>query len=236
VGGDETRVYARFKRGSNTIPALPMLQPGQSWTYALGVDLGFNDPTAFVVWARRDGDPTKYVVESYEESELIPSAIAAHIERLRTRYTFRAIVADTGGAGKATVEEMRQRFGLPILAAQKRDKAVFIEHVNGDLANGRIQIVTSGNTELIDDMLALEWNDGRTNSADGARDHLCDAFLYGEREINTWVDLGEREGPAPGTPAAWRLEAEAMEAAELEKLQSSGDDLDDWREKYWHDD
>ena len=210
VTGDDF-IYA-FDRVNNTVTSLPDAPP-EAWTYALSIDIGFNDPTAFVVWARRDGDSTSYVVRSYEETSLIPSAVAAHVERLREQYAFRTIVCDTGGMGKVVAEEMRQRFALPIKAAAKRDKAAYLEFVNGELRCGRIKILARGNATLMDDLASLTWNDDRTDSSPGARDHLPDAFLYGEREICSWADtgLGDRDPATPYSTEWWLAEEARME-------------------------
>jgi hypothetical protein len=230
--GLDDQIY-RYDRNRNLIADLPY---SAEWTYALAMDLGFNDPTAFVVWARRPGDPNKYVVESYEQSGLIPSAVAAHVERLRSRYSFRSIVADTGGYGKAVAEEMVQRHNIPVRAAAKRDKRIYIEHTNGDLVNGRIKIVARTNQTLIEDLTTLGWDDDRQDSNPGSRDHLPDAFLYGDREIRSWWDGGEREGPRAGSEewfAAKELEIEETLMQQHRQAREPEDGEDDWREQWY---
>lgn len=229
----DERMFA-FDRRVNVIDALP--EPTtHEWRYILAMDLGYNDPCAFVVLALRDDDPCLYVVESYERTELIPSAVAAQVEGLRKRYSFMIMVADTGGYGKGVVEEMRQTYSLPIEAAKKRDKRVFVEHVSGELGTGRIQIVGSDNVELIDDLISLPWNEDRSDAEPGFRDHLPDAFLYGAREGVRYLSgrgLGDRDGPTPGTDEWYLAEEEAMEAAaEAEYAAKHPVDLS-WRDKY----
>lgn len=239
--GLDDQIYA-FDRGRNLVHALPAPLEDERWTFALSMDLGFDHPTSFVVWGRLRGDPSKYVIESYEQSGLIPSAVAAHVERLRSRFSFRTIVADTGGYGKGVAEEMKQRFGLPVKGAAKRDKRTYIEHTNGDLKSGRIKILARANETLIEDLIALGWNDDKTDSAPGSRDHLPDGFLYGDREINTWVDSGEREGPTPGTDAWWQArEAEIEEAmlarhAESKAAARGDEEPDDWKRAWYGED
>lgn len=228
TSGEDDLCYP-FERQRNVIDALP--KDGK-WTYALSLDLGFNDPTAFVVWGRRTGDPNYYVLESYEQSELIPSAVAAHVERLRARYTFKSIVADTGGYGKAVAEEMKRRHGIPVKAAAKRDKLVYMEHTAGDIKSGRIKILRRPNEELISDLMLLGWNDDKTDVHEQARDHLPDAFLYGHREINSpgW-DGGEVLGPKEGSAEWWAVQEDMLERL-LERqharlTRSKRDPLDD---------
>lgn len=202
----------------NYLDALPEVERWRPWRYWLALDLGFDDPTAFVVLAARDNDPGIYVVESYEQSGLIPSAVAAHVERLQARYQFVGMWADTGGYGKAVAVEMAEKYGLPVQAAKKRDKRVYMEHARGLLLNGRAKIVRGANRILVEDLCALGWNDDRTNNDDGQRDHLPDAFLYGVRHAPVYqTGLGDRDPPARGTPEwAKAREAEIVEQWEQE--------------------
>jgi hypothetical protein len=198
----------------------PDLAEGR-WCYGLGIDLGYEDPTAFVVVAWRRGDPTLWVLESYEQSKLIPSAVAAHVERLRARYRFDFIVGDFGGYGKGPAEEMRQRYGIDVRPARKRGKESHVAFVNGDLVSGVIRVVDSANRDLVADLYALRRAEGE-DWAEDARDanHLPDAFLYACMEQRASVGgLGLREPPGPGT-AEWeraRMDALADSLVEADR-------------------
>src|SRR5690606_6944543 len=101
--------------------------------YVLGMDLGYEDSTAFVVLGFDEKVGQTWVIESWSETHLIPSAVAARVDRLRERYNFSYMVADSGGFGKGYVEEMKQRYSIPIEAAEKNRKPAYIELLNGDL-------------------------------------------------------------------------------------------------------
>lgn len=179
---------------ANLIDELPSA-PANDWTYTLGIDVGYNDPCALVVLGRIDRDPNLYVIESYEQTELIPSALAQHVLRLQVRYTFAKMVIDTGGAGIGYAQEMRQSFQLNVEPAKKTNKLANIEFVNGDLRTGRVKILRGGNKALIEDLQALPWNDTKTDAAPRHRDHLPDAFLYGMGAVRAWADTTAARGP-----------------------------------------
>lgn len=214
VSSNDDAVYA-YASARNLLSAAHTPRFDDSWTYVLGIDVGHNDPTAFVVLARRRGDPHTYVVESYEEVGLIPSAMAVHVERLRARYRFRVMVIDTGGLGKGYAEEAKQRFGLPLEAAKKRHKLAHIEYANGDLRNGVIRIVGRSNTSLVEDLTRLPWNELHTDYAPRYRDHLPDAFLYAHGAMRALMSngLGARDAPEPGSPEWWAAEDRKITAA-----------------------
>lgn len=199
------------------------------WYYGLGIDFGYDDPTAFVVVAWRRGEPTLWVLESYEQAGLIPSAVAAHVERLRSRYRFEFIVGDTGGYGKGPAVEMQERYGIPLVGAKKRGKEAHVAFVNGDLVSGVIRIVDRGNADLVADLYALRRAEGESWEED-ARDanHLPDAFLYATMQQRASLGgLGLREGPQPGSDAWERARMEALADALVasDRGEAAGDAL-----------
>ena len=60
---DLDKLVYRFNSDRNTFAELPTFHAGQ-WHYVLGVDLGYNDPTAFALCAYHDYDKTLYVLEA----------------------------------------------------------------------------------------------------------------------------------------------------------------------------
>lgn len=191
----------------------------ERYVWGLGLDLGFNDPTAFVVVARSKADGRLWVVESYEQSGLIPSAVAAHVERLRQRYNFAYIVADTGGYGKGPAAEMASaRWGIPIISANKRGKEAHRTFLNGDLASGRVLILEWPNKDLICDLAALRLDEhGDEDERDA--NHLPDALLYIATHMATVErGMGDPAGADKGTPAWYAQLEKDMERVAAEEL------------------
>lgn len=232
------------------IGALPETNDARPWRYGLSIDLGYNDPTAFVVTATRAQDPRVYVIESFQKTGMIPSTIAVQIARYQMAYgTFHFIVADTGGGGKMAVEEMNAKYQLAIQAAKKPGKMVYREHVNGDFRTGAIAIVRATNEDLIADLAALRLNDQQSDAHPDDADHLPDAFLYGHRHWTEWsrglegLGILEQDAPKPFSAEWWRLQdvleeqraerisAELQKTDEDEELSSWGDDPQ-WDEDY----
>lgn len=181
---------------------IPSLDLGVSWEYVLGVDVGFEDPMAFVVLAYSEDTGQVVAVESYTEEHMIPSQAAAEVERLMGRYPIQEVIVDTGGAGKGYAEEMKQRWNLPIEAAKKTDKAVYLEYLNGDLRSGSLKVLSSCRS-LVQEMSLLQWNSRKKDRGifdydKSFADHQCDALLYGWRKCrHHWYDASHNPTSFP---------------------------------------
>lgn len=212
--------------------------PADGMRYGLGIDFGYDpDPSAFVVIGWMPGRPDVWALESHERKRLIPSALAAEVERLRARFRFDFIVADCGGAGKFPAEEMVQRYGIPVQAARKRGKEAHVAFLNGDLASGNLHLVEATNEALIADLYALRRAEG-TAWAEDARDdnHLPDALLYAHHfHRSAQRGFGERVPLEIGSVEWHAARAAEWERAAEEHARNGGpgadealDGLSDW--------
>lgn len=154
------------------------LPEADRWTYAIGVDVGYEDSTAFVVGAYRKNHPEVYICHVEKRNHLIPSAMAAHLERLQKKFKAYQVIIDSGGLGKAYAEECAQRYGIYCEPAQKRNKRAFIEIIRGELLSGSIKINPHACSQLLNEMVSLVWDEKHEAPDDRFEDHACDAFLY----------------------------------------------------------
>lgn len=224
VKDEDSLVYK--VRPFNLVQSLP---EADDWVYVLGIDLGYVDSTAFVVMAYSVDTAQAVTVESYKESGLIPSAVAARVSDFEERYSFGRIVADSGGLGKGYVEEMRQRFGMSIEAAEKRNKAAYIDLLNGDLKSGQLFVVEHTNQDLLSEVKLLQWDEDRRQPDPRYEDHLADAWLYAWRYCHQFLHESERNAPEPGSIDWWKAEMDRMEAQAEEELRRQGLPYDpDW--------
>lgn len=214
----------------NVVHEMPDPDEVDDLRYVLGMDVGFVDATAFVVMAYSIAAGSSWVLESYQQTEMLPSQQAAEVMRLSERYDFESVVIDPGGGGKGLVEELAQRHGVPAKVAQKREKVPAIETLNGDLRANTLRIYGPGNEELLHDLSQLKWDYARLERKGGAQwklrpvthlaiddrtpDHLADAFLYAHRECLHYLNEWRRDAPTVGS-AEW---LEAMEAEMFQKV------------------
>ena len=210
----ESLVY-RFDEEQNVVNTLPWDE--HDWQYILGVDLGYEDATAFVVGAFCDDLPDFYIVDDFKSSKMLPSDIAEKITQYDQEYSFRMMVADTGGLGKSIVEEFRYRHGLGIRAAEKRNKLTYIELMNSDLSAGRIKVLEG--CGILHEWRLLQWDEDRPKEDGRFENHLADAALYAWRESRHYASVARDKPPVFGSPEYYEEEAKRMEKTLRDKLE-----------------
>ena len=212
------------------------------WRYVLGMDVGYVDATSFVSLAYSVDAGLVVNLGSHQKSGMIPTAVCAEVDKLSEVYDYERIVVDPGGGGKGIVEEMKQRWGLNAIVAQKREKHAYIELLNGDLRNGSFKIIKDSNEELLHDASILQWDYARAEKKGGVHtklrtkdlaqiddrtpDHLLDGQLYGWRDCKAYLHDDEHNAPKPGSREALEAEEAAMLAKAIKKQQT--DQNEDW--------
>lgn len=147
----------------------------------LGIDLGFNDPTAFSLLSFSDYDPCCYIRHAYKRGNMIISEVAERIRWYIDKYDPIACVVDN--ASKQAVEELKQKFSLPLVAAEKTGKAEFIEIMNSDFVLGNIKLLPEAQM-LKKEYGSLIWDKDklpRKIEHPGCENHVCDSSLYAYR-------------------------------------------------------
>ncbi len=190
----------------------------------LALDFGFTDATAFAVLGWRDHDPNVYVLRCWKQTGMTPSDVGEEVAKLEASHHFDRIVGDIGGLGKGYAEEARRRFNLPIEAAEKANKRGYQNLLNGDLSRGRVKVVRSACEPLIKEWLELPWREDRSKEAEGFDNHCADALLYGWRAAFAFLEEPAPNVPTPGTPEAYRAEAEKMIEARIAEVSKTEDD------------
>lgn len=181
------------------------------WEYILGIDLGYNDPTAFVVGAFSEDTKALYFFDSYRQSNMILSDVEDMIRKYQERYKFSTIVMDTGGGGsKMLMETIKQRSGLPIKAANKPgDKVGLIKMMNGDLSRGLIKV--KRDSQILEEWDHLQFNLAGTSEDRRHSNHLSDAALYIWTESRHYLFEEKTVEPLPGSAAYFKQIEDGIE-------------------------
>jgi hypothetical protein len=213
VKDEDSRVYPLDGRNADM-----QIPPGRALT-TIGIDVGFEDSTAWVVCQWVPGHPEVYVVECMQHRHLIPTSVAARTQGLLERYPGAAVVVDTGGIGKGYAEEMKQRHGIGCVPAAKQNKRAAIEMLRGDILSGVLRIDREKCRDLWDEAIRSQWSEDRSGIDDRCIDHLTDALLYAHRHSRSHYYPQETE-PLPGSPAWAKREQDAAKEQALREVEA----------------
>lgn len=213
VADPDALVY-KFNRSRNLVDDV---QPNNNWLYVLGVDLGYDpDPSAFVLCGYSQYDRHLYIIDTYKQNKMTVSDVAERIKYYQKAHPYLQITIDAGAQGKMIAEEIRQRFGVPLIAAEKNGKAGFIEIMNSDLQNGIVKLVDEKTKDLQDELLSLIWDTEKATRVEDSRysNHLTDAALYAWRYCYNYGASAEPKKPKANTEEFmeqwWEQEADRI--------------------------
>lgn len=230
---DPDLLIYRYDGRRNAFHELPDGTPPRDWRMVLGVDVGHNDDTAFVLTASRSGHPHVYVLRAWGAGGLTQPQRATELLRTqdalkRAGYREASVVVDTGGLGKALAFDLTKTYGVNCKPAEKQHKAAAIRAVQGALESGNMFVcpwaadpekpLGLGAQQLISEWSVMPWNDDRTGHHDSYSDHCSDALLYAYREHPVWENW-EEELPKLGTSERKDYDIERL----IEREQEEGE-------------
>lgn len=186
--------------------------------YALGVDLGYNDPFAMTLWSWHVFDPVLYEVFSFKKSELTSDEQNAYINEVRANVVIGLIDADAGGIGKQVVKgwskEFVARYGQPIVEAEKQHKVTAIQTYNNDIVSGHMKFREDG--ALLEELKELQWativdGSGRMIEDPTMANDCADSSLYPHRRSYQFRSRTEDKPPPKGSREAFDREEQELE-------------------------
>lgn len=166
-------VYQDFDPGRHVIE--PFEIPA-TWRRVIGVDFGYNNPTA-AVWLAVSPDGVIYAYREYYKRGKLPEESGMDIKQMSRGELIQVVACDP--SEPAAIEQYR-RLDLP---ARGADNAVMegIETVISAIRAGRFYVF-KGLVNLLDEMEQYRWQEKQDSIKDEPvkeYDHLMDAMRYG---------------------------------------------------------
>ena len=159
------------------------------YIWLLGIDLGYVDADGFVIGAYSLTDNHLYIVEAMAQKGNNITQTAETILDLSKRIKFNRMVVD--GSNLKAVEEMRQRWQLPLVNAERTKKADYIRLFNLDLQTDIIKILPKARDALTNEWKSLIWDKKKNPPVEkaGIDNHASDACLYLWRAAKNWSSV-----------------------------------------------
>lgn len=208
---DKDALVFKFNKNINIYTQLPQ----QEMVYIFGMDIGWNDCDAIAVLGYNYVDNKVYLVEEFVKNHQTITDFVDVIKSLRDKYKPIKMVMDAGALGKKIQEEIKQRHGIVVEAADKHRKFEFIELLNDDLRTGRFK--TFAGSRFEQDTNLVVWDNskfGKREISDIYHTDIGDAVLYGFRECKHYYQIGQVSKPAINTNEYMDM----LEEQEAEKL------------------
>lgn len=212
---DSDSLVFKYSADKNHYELLPELTD-----YVISVDIGLKDADAIAVIGWHKNVACCYLVEEFVQAGQDITTLANQIEKLIKRYDPLKVVMDTGGLGAKIAEELRKRFSLPIVAAEKTRKNEFIALTNDALRNSRFKAKQS--SRFAQDSMIIEWDMDKCTSdrmvmKDDPHSDICDAVLYGYREALHWLPEPVKTKVNMNEKSAWIKHTEKLMQESLQR-------------------
>lgn len=178
----EGLIYQDFEPSKHIITPFEL---SPAWRRIIGLDVGFNNPTA-AVWCAINEDDIIYVYREYYKKNKLPEENIREIIRLSKGENIEKVYCDP--SEPAVIEQLR-RMGLPAKAADNRVKEG-IESVILRLKTDRLYIF-KGLNNLLDEIENYRWKEKNDKAIDEPvkeYDHAVDALRYAVYSLNRKVE------------------------------------------------
>lgn len=174
--------------------------------HVLGIDLGFDDADALALLGWDKHSQEVELVAEWVGAKQNISALMARVKAMYDEYRPDAVVADTGGLGKKIAEEIANRTGIPIEAADKQRKNEHIELLNDALRTSRF--FAPAESRFAQDCMLVEWDKSNPEKPKiSERFHSDICFVAGTLVATRRGEIPIEQvtcGEAVATRAGWR--------------------------------
>lgn len=156
----------------------------------MAIDLGYHEEAAWSVCCLFEGKV--YQVFEHRQSKMSFSDIIEFTRSIYTKYqrdgspdtpsrtAIELTLLDPSGGGNNMAEEVRQRFGLPAMAASKKDKRDYYILSSNAIQQGQAFVLPGTAAQL----RSLRWDAKRMNAQDIGPQGLSDSWLYAWRYLS----------------------------------------------------
>lgn len=210
------------------LPRLDHNRRPHQWLYSLWFDFGYHpDPFAIVMLAFTPTLPDVFEMFSWKQTRVHTDDQGAYIKLL---WEVESAIVSFGGdpAGKQDdFEVWKTRMNLPLSEASKAGKNTLEEFLADDIRRERVHLRDGSPLHLeMKNLVYLPSKPGKPREVHKHRkvngvvhgDHCCDAARYAYKDLTHYLAKLPQDNPAPGTPAARRIE-ETREERRIDQIE-----------------
>lgn len=161
------------------------------WRYVLAFDIGYEDADAIAVlgWAPKERK-LRLVKELITRKQGI-TELGEQLKKLAAIFLPSNVIGDLGALGKKIGEELKNRWGLPVEAADKQRKAEHIGLLDDAILTG--SFLAPPDSTFAEDCAIVQWDaekraKGQLEFDPAYHSDIIDAVLYGYRLAWHWTE------------------------------------------------
>lgn len=199
------------------------IDTSRDWDFVVGIDIGFDDADAIAVLGWHKHHKIAYLVYEEVNTGQTITELSQKVDAVINQFQPMRVVMDTGGLGKKIAEEMRRRYALPIIAAEKVRKFEYIELLNDAMRMNRF--FARKDSRFAEDCGKIKWetdlvNPEKPKISDNFHSDITDAVLYAYRESLHWLSEAAPVKLIPNTDQWYSEQAREAEQMLIDKLES----------------
>lgn len=208
--------------------------PNVPWTYITGVDLGFKDSDALATIAYSDHIKEIYLVEEELASGEGISELAARLQKNIDKYNPIKLPTDEGALGKKIAEEIRRRFQIPLIPAEKSRKMENVALLNDYLRRGLFKAKKS--SRFVEDSYRVQIDHDKSTPdrlvvKKGYHSDIIDSVLYAFKESTAYANEPASKKIIKGSKEDYNQQAIVNWEREREQLVKQAGQDTDWPEQ-----
>lgn len=205
--------------------------PAANWTYITGVDLGFKDSDALGTIAYSDHIKEIYLVEEELAAGEGISELAERLTKNIEKYNPVKLPTDEGALGKKIAEEIRRRFQIPLIPAEKSRKMENVALLNDYLRRGLFKAKKS--SRFVEDSYRVQIDHEKSTPdrlvvKKGYHSDIMDAVLYAFKESTAYANEPAAKKIIKGSKAWYEKEATINWDREREAIEKAAGQDTNW--------
>ncbi len=226
---DTNSLLVRYIEGTNHF--IEMANDPKTYSYIMGIDLGFDDADAIAILAWSESDPVTYLIEEKVVAQQGLTELVKQIQHFQTIYPITKMVIDQGGLGKKLAEEMRRQHAIPVEAADKARKMENIAFMNDALRTGRLK--AKKDSKFAQDSYLVEIDQEKSTNdkikvSDKYHSDIIDAVLYAFKESPAFSYEIPKPKLQPGSKEWAKKEADSMFDAAVSYFEDQAEKTKQW--------
>ena len=200
----------------------PLDSQASDWKYVYGMDFGFKDNDYICILAYSPYRPDFYLIREDMKNRQGETALMNRVKQLTKKYPPVSMHADPASGGLRHIDNIQQRFGLPIEGATKHDKMSAILLLKDQIELGHFKFPEDSHFAI--DAYGMQWDIPYNTVDEKFHSDSVDGVLYGFRGCMNFINQYKKSTSEVIKEIGEALKTEISGLTEQEYMSAFGKD------------